>query len=272
MLVFLLKQLASVSQAILGRNEPAQLAWGVACGILLGIVPHGNLLALGLLILLLGLRINHGIASIAAVAATLLATRLDPYSHRVGHYVLTHEDFSRHLASAWQLPLVPWTDINNTIVVGSLVIGLIALVPVFLLTYPIFHWFSPQGTPLDEGGGGAMAAISPPIAIQAQSIDRGRQRPVFDQPPATTGGSSPLEPQAIDAAISGLTAIQPSSVIAKPQVIETRIDVIRMSEHRDAAAVADVAARDVSEQDEPMSEALNYLLRQLNDSRQRRAA
>ena len=278
MLIFFIKQLMSVRQAIVGRNEPAQLAWGVSFGVLLGIVPHGNLLAVGLLILLLSLRVNHGIATVAAVASTFLATTLDPYSHQLGNYVLTHEDYSTHLASAWQLPFVPWTDINNTIVMGSLLIGLAAIVPIFLLTYPVFHLFAPKGTPIDGGAGtGGALAIAAPVVSQPQAVappgERLKTSASIVQHNRST--SPALAPSAIDAAMVGIvdTKHEPVEAPSEPQLVETRIDVIRMTKRQDATTAAGtIEKQDISGQDEPMSEALNYLLRQLRDSRERRAA
>jgi uncharacterized protein (TIGR03546 family) len=281
MLIFLIKQIMSVRTAIVGRNEPAQLAWGLAFGVLLGIVPHGNLLAVALLVLLLSLRVNHGMATVAAVASTYLATRLDPYSHQLGTYVLTHEDYSRHFAFAWQLPFVPWTDINNTIVTGSFLIGVASLVPIFLITYPVFHLFAPKGTPIDGGTGGALA-LALPVGSQSGTQSATTTNTAVSRSegavPATQrahSASSALAPSAIDAAMSG--SIDPKAVSAsspaEPHLIETRIDVIRMGSRQDAVTGTNkIEKQDISEQDEPMSEALNYLLRQLRDSRERRAA
>jgi uncharacterized protein (TIGR03546 family) len=272
MVKFFFRQLASMRDAVVGRNQPAQLAWGVAFGVLLGIVPHGNLLAVGLLILLLSLRVNHGMAALAVVGTTLLATRLDPYSHPVGKAILSHEDLSRHLATAWNWPLVPWTDINNTVVLGSFVIGLAALIPIFLLTYPIFHVFAPQGTPIDGGNSGAGAALTSSVTTTRQ-----RQQLAILAESQTAGNMTPaMQPQAIDAAMSGLMVAKlgedSNQLAAEPQLIETRIDVIRLARRTDAEKASQVEAKDITGQDEPMSEALNYLLRQLHDARERRAA
>jgi len=278
MLIFFLKQLMGVRQAILGRNEPAQLAWGVAFGVLLGIVPHGNLLAIVLLVVLLSLRLNHGIATLAAVCVTFMATRLDPYSHQVGRYVLTHEDLSRHVANAWQMPFVPWTDLNNTIVMGSVLIGFAALIPIFLLTYPVFHWFASKGNPIDGNGGAAMA-----LDNQSQNTDnsgvpdgysnRPRVRIASDTNPASTNS---LQLSAIDAAMTGMNESagqsRTTSTDAEPQLIETRIDVIRIGVKQDSQTPHGVEATDVSKQDEPMSEALRYLLRQVREANRRSAA
>ena len=90
MLLWILTLINRLRRAIAARKYPHQLAWAVAFGLLLGLVPHGNLLAFGLVILVLSLKINHTMAGLTAVAATFLATRLDPYSHELGNFVLTH--------------------------------------------------------------------------------------------------------------------------------------------------------------------------------------
>ncbi len=116
--------------------------------------------------------------------------------------------------------------------------------------------------------------------------------PITDEP---TQKLRALKPHAIDAALddavlsglaketkaSGATKLglaSPSSpesseaAEAKPaQVIETRIDVIRLAK-RKGQAKSQVEAADISKQDQPMSEALQYLLRQARDQQDRRAA
>ena len=48
------------------------------------------------------------------------------------------------MQQAWALPLVPWTDLNNTVVLGSFLIGVVALLPIFCLTLPFFRFFKPD--------------------------------------------------------------------------------------------------------------------------------
>ncbi len=64
MLSIITKLGQSVREAVLGRMEPSQLAWGVAFGVLLGIVPHSNLLAIVLIAVVISLRLNHGVAAV----------------------------------------------------------------------------------------------------------------------------------------------------------------------------------------------------------------
>jgi len=306
MLVFFIKQMLSLKQAILGRREPHQLAWGLALGLLLGIVPHGNLIALAILLFIMSVKVNHGMVAVTAVATTFLATGLDPQSHAVGEYLLTHPDFAQLFVSLWQLPVVPWTDINNTVMVGSLTIGLAALLPTYLCAYPVFHWLAPElsDVPTDTTPPQASVARTastatgtvPPPAIKvfaaeslnaplcAMATDPSRADDIID--PATIGPVfyplSEVETQAIDAAFGEAVAAEE---MAQRTIVDTRIEVVRMyplassqsaegSTAGDEMSLSDLeqAARASTDQDPPMSEALNYLLRQLRDARQGRAA
>ncbi|NNE00256.1 MAG: TIGR03546 family protein [Pirellulaceae bacterium] len=143
MIFWTIKLIKSLKTAIAGRKYPHQLAAAVAFGALLGVVPHGNLLALAILIVVLSLRLNHAMAGLTAVGVSFAAAKLDQYSHEVGSFILTNPSWAETASKAWQLPLVPWTDLNNTIVMGSFVIGVAAVLPIFMLTYPVFRLFAP---------------------------------------------------------------------------------------------------------------------------------
>jgi len=43
----------------------------------------------------------------------------------------------------YELPLAPWTDFNNTIVMGSLILGLLLFYPTYRLTRPLFEKYTP---------------------------------------------------------------------------------------------------------------------------------
>ena len=144
MVIFSLKLLNNLRKAIAGRRFPHQLAGGVALGVLLGVIPHGNLLALLVLLAVLSFRVNHAMMGLVAIAVSFGATRLDTYSHSVGEILLTHPAVNVFAQRAWTLPLMPWTDLNNTVVLGSFVIGVASVLPVFGLTLPIFRLIAPD--------------------------------------------------------------------------------------------------------------------------------
>ena len=248
---------------------------------LLGVVPHGNLLAIGLLLLILSLKINHAMAALTAVGATCVATRLDPFSHRVGDYVLTHPNVNEAAVAVWQLPLVPWTDLNNTVVMGSFLIGVGALVPVFAITYPVFRYFAPTDAvndlPKPKPSDEAQAADGQ--THEVVMIDQRHDQvsaPHLDLEPTTPGDKDEGDQGAgVDVEFVEVEQDEDSNTdVPDNQIaVETRIDVIRMQDHRDASSKSASQEADASpEEQQPMDEALNYLLRQLRDSQQRKAA
>ena len=287
MLLFFIKQLISLKQAILGRREPHQLAWGLALGLLLGVVPHGNLIALAILLTILSLRVNHGMVAVTAVLTSFVASRLDSQTHAIGNYLLTHPNYAPLFGAAWQLPIVPWTDINNTVVTGSLAIGLAALIPVYLVAYPIFHWLAPEPNDLPHDDHPADTSRVPEkarVTAITTPWDHSHQSEPFIDEPSTTPIFHPMngaDTIAIDAAFGEAARVED---LSKRVAVDTRIEVVRMYpvDAKDAdgqspageTAISDLelAARETSQQDPPMSEALNYLLRQLRDARQGRAA
>ncbi len=287
MIIWTIKLVGAVRRAIAGRKYPHQLAWAVAFGLLLGIVPHGNLLALAVLIVVLSLKLNHAMAGLTAIGATFAAKFVDPYSHQLGDSVLTHPSVAGVASSLWQLPLVPWTDLNNTVVLGSFLIGVLALLPVFVITYPIFRMLAPA----DDLDSPESTGPKDPAQSTAQAthkivvVDQGHQqiaKPHRTSPPSHRPVKKPATnpPLRIGASeqpgIDGGQEISTETVEPSPNVaVETRIDVIRMKDYRDASASSNTmtdAPGEQGDKQEPMDEALNYLLRQLRDSQQRKVA
>lgn len=306
MILWTVKLIGMIRRAIAGRKYPYQLAWAVAFGVLLGIVPHGNLLAVCLLVLVLSLKLNHAMAALTAIAASFLASKLDPVSHAVGEFLLTNPDFASVAQKAWALPMMPWTDLNNTVVLGSTTIGLAALFPIFLVTYPVFRFLAPSAENTEDEFAEDRQTVNRQTAIQQTAIQSGNHAvqtvivekgssripsPKHQSPKHQTIGHQSIGhpsngtqtmPRNGDASEPiHFVEVQPVASTVKPDhpAVETRIDVIRVKESSSASgnAVADQqtgnhSSEDLSNTNQPMDEALNYLLRQLRDSQTRNAA
>ena len=117
--------------ALLASDSPSQLAAGFTLGMLIGLVPKGNLIAVSLCVLLFSLRINKGLAVAAAVLFSFLSPLADAFSHKLGLVVLTASPLQATYASVFSLPLMPWFDFDNTVVAGSLLVGLYVAYPVY---------------------------------------------------------------------------------------------------------------------------------------------
>jgi uncharacterized protein (TIGR03546 family) len=116
-------------------HSPRQLAMGATLGMILGLVPKANLIALTLLVLLLLLRVNKGLGLAAAVVSSLLGPWSDPFTHKLGLVVLGYEPLHSTYAALYDLPLAPWLGLHNTVVMGTLLVGLYLAYPMYYATW-----------------------------------------------------------------------------------------------------------------------------------------
>ena len=123
--------LRKLVQALLVSSAPSQLAAGFTLGMVIGLMPKTNLIALSLCVLLFSLRCNKGLALVAAVLFSCAASWTDPFAHKLGLAVLRMEPLQASYASAFNLPLGPWLGFNNTVVSGSLLLGLYLAYPAY---------------------------------------------------------------------------------------------------------------------------------------------
>jgi uncharacterized protein (TIGR03546 family) len=144
MLASLLRPIRSLVAALLAHDAPNQLAAGFALGMVLGLAPKGNLIALSLLVLLFSLRVNAGIGLLAAFAFSWVGPVLDPFTDKLGAYVLTVGAMQSTYAAMFHLPLGPLFAFNNTVVVGSLLVGLWALYPTYWISLVAFRRLRPE--------------------------------------------------------------------------------------------------------------------------------
>jgi len=138
-----LRPVRYLAQALILETTPRQLAWGFALGMMIGLIPKGNLIAIALMTLFCALRINIAAGTAAISLFTWCGMLLDPLSHRVGHHLLTHPELQSLWTTLYNKNLVPWTAFNNTVVLGSTLIGLALLLPVYGITRPIFGKIAP---------------------------------------------------------------------------------------------------------------------------------
>ncbi len=122
-------------EALTDDDAPQRLALGVALGMLVGLVPKGNLTAAVLAVLALSVRANLAAVIGSAGVFTLLGAWTDPLAHDLGLRVLTRPGVQPLGAWLYDLPLVPWTGLNNTVVFGSLLLGLVLFWPVYYLVW-----------------------------------------------------------------------------------------------------------------------------------------
>ena len=132
-----------LAEVFLAADSPRQLAVGVMLGMMIGLVPKGNLIAMGLLVLLFAVKANLAAGTIAAVVFSWIGFLVDPISHRIGHALLGAAWLQPIWAWLYDLPLVPWTGFNNTVVFGSLILGICLGYPVYRVSKWLFEVYQP---------------------------------------------------------------------------------------------------------------------------------
>jgi|tagenome__1003787_1003787.scaffolds.fasta_scaffold20677511_1 uncharacterized protein (TIGR03546 family) len=125
-------------RSLLASHAPEQLALGFTIGMIIGLVPKGNLIALSLCVLLFSMRCNKGLGLAVAVLFSCMGPWTDPFAHRLGLAALNFEPIQATYASIFKLPLGPWFGFDNTVVTGSLLMGLYLAYPVYWLTRLLF--------------------------------------------------------------------------------------------------------------------------------------
>lgn len=119
----LLKQLFQFIRLLNSETGTNQISAGVAAGFILGMTPAFSLQSILLILLVLVFRIQIGAVLIAAFFFAFPAYLLDPVFHRVGEMVLTAPSLQELFTSMYNMPIVPFTRFNNTVVMGSGVVA-----------------------------------------------------------------------------------------------------------------------------------------------------
>jgi uncharacterized protein (TIGR03546 family) len=130
-MTLILKQLLAFFKLLNSDKDTGPIAAGLVCGMILGLTPSLSLQTLLVLILLFFLRIQIGAALIAAFFFKLGAFALDPAFDVVGRAVLEQGSLKPTFTALYQMPIVPFTRFNNSIVMGSGIVSLILAVPAY---------------------------------------------------------------------------------------------------------------------------------------------
>lgn len=132
-MTLLLKQIFAFFKLLNSDTGTNQLAAGLAMGLILGFSPILSLQTLLAFVILFFFRIQMGAAFLAAFFFKFTAYLLDPVTDILGRAVLEAESLRPLFVSLYNMPLVPMTRFNNSIVMGSGLIAIILAIPAFFL-------------------------------------------------------------------------------------------------------------------------------------------
>jgi len=147
------------------HDSPRQLALGCAFGVLLGLLPKGNLLALFAGLIFFSVRVNLSVGMLTALLLSFVAGFIDPMAHRFGRFLLSAPPLESLWTVLYNTPIIPWTRFNNTVVLGNFGFGLLLFYPVYRATVPLFEaWKKVQARRSQRQATAIEMASTPAIA------------------------------------------------------------------------------------------------------------
>jgi len=137
----MIKATAKLLVALNGNVKKDQIAAGLAWGLLLGLVPIG-ILWIALFIVTFFFNHNHGTKIFGMAFIKLLMLIPGPNQlplipqaiDALGWYILNLESLNPVLTSMYNMPFVPFTKFNNTLIAGGVICGIILWIPSFFLS------------------------------------------------------------------------------------------------------------------------------------------
>jgi len=118
----------------LGRG---QIATGFAWGLLLGLIPAWNILWIILFVCSFFFKHHHWSKMLVMVVLQLASGAVAPLVDIVGWEILYIEALLPFYTSLYNMPFVPLTRFNNTLVAGGIVCGLVLWLPVYFLVFSL---------------------------------------------------------------------------------------------------------------------------------------
>jgi uncharacterized protein (TIGR03546 family) len=127
----LLKLIQSIIKTLHSDGTPGQVAAGIALGSALGLTPLVNVHNLVIFSLIVLLNVSFGGGMLGWALFVPVGFLLDPLFDWIGSSLLLAPGLRPLWTSWYNTPLLPYTNFNNTVVLGSVVAWLVLAVPIF---------------------------------------------------------------------------------------------------------------------------------------------
>lgn len=129
----LLKLLQSLFKTLHSEGTPGQVAAGLMLGAGIGLTPLLSAHNLVLFAAIVLLNVSFGGGMLGMALFTPLGFLLDPLFDRIGSALLNAPGLRDFWTALYNVPLVPFTNFNNTVTLGSFVFWVGAAIPIYFL-------------------------------------------------------------------------------------------------------------------------------------------
>ena len=128
-MTLLLKQIFGFLKLLNSDTGTVQISMGIAAGFILGMIPALSLQSLLVFLLIFFFRIQIGAALLTSFFFAFPAFLLDGVFHDVGAMILSNPGLKGFFTTLYNMPIIPYTRFNNSIVMGASVVAF-ALSPI----------------------------------------------------------------------------------------------------------------------------------------------
>lgn len=133
-MTLLTKQIINLIRLLHSDTGQNQVASGLAFGVFLGFAPFLSIQTFLVLLITFIFRVQLGAVFISAFFFKFIAYLMDPVADPLGRTLLENPSLRPLWTFMYNVPLLPMTRFNNSIIMGSLVISLI-LCPVLFVVF-----------------------------------------------------------------------------------------------------------------------------------------
>lgn len=125
--------IAKLFVALNSNSRPSELASGIAFGFWLALIPGGNLLWTALFIIAFLLKHNLAALLFSTGLFKLVIPLADTLLDSLGGWILQIPALQGFFTNLYNIPLLPYSNFNNTIVMGGFIAGILCWIPVYFI-------------------------------------------------------------------------------------------------------------------------------------------
>lgn len=130
----IMRYVAKLMKALASEATPPQIAGGIILGMIIGLTPVSSLHNLFIIVLILVLRVNIGMALLSFTVFSGVAFLADPVFHQFGRWLLELNGMQQIWTNMYNNEWWALTEFYNTVVMGSFMSSLILCIPMFYLS------------------------------------------------------------------------------------------------------------------------------------------
>lgn len=127
----LLKLIQSIIKTLHSAGTPGQVALGMSLGSALGLTPLMNVHNLIVFSLLVLLNVSFGGGMLGWMLFVPVGFLFDPLFHAIGLSLLEEPALRPMWTTFTNTPILPFTNFNNTVVLGSFIAWVVLFIPIF---------------------------------------------------------------------------------------------------------------------------------------------